>query len=232
MIMKVNQNQIQQIYTFTQKHYVEWYDVQTELVDHLANGIENQWETNPDRSFEDALNNEFKKFGIFGFQDLVEEKTKALNKYYRKQVWFYLKQFFKLPKIVLTLFSVWALFNVIHFLEHKLILIWGIIFLIFVAHIFHLVKFKSSINKRKNKTGKKWLFEHCIIQLGGLINVLYFVFDFCRFFDSNRTWTITSILIVSITIVMYLLVFYISSVLIPKKLKEEMSKQYPEYKMI
>lgn len=43
---KVSAPQIQQLYIFTQKHYVEWYDVQTELVDHLANGIENQWETN------------------------------------------------------------------------------------------------------------------------------------------------------------------------------------------
>lgn len=229
--MKLTVTQIEDLYTFTQKHYVEWYDVQTELVDHLANGIENQWVTNPARSFEDALNNEFKKFGIFGFQDLVEEKTKALNKYYRIQVWFYLKQFFKLPKIVLTFIFVWALFNSINFLEDKMTLIWGVVFVIFVAHIFHLVKFKISINKRKKKTGKKWLFENCIIQLGGLIHVLYYVFYFRRFFDSNRQWTSTTTLLVSICIVLYVLIFYISSVVIPKKLKEKMAIEHPEYKV-
>jgi len=38
--MKLTESQIEQLFTFTQKHYVDWYDVQTELVDHLANGIE------------------------------------------------------------------------------------------------------------------------------------------------------------------------------------------------
>ncbi len=38
-MFKLSENQIQQLYKFTEQHYVEWYDVQTELVDHLANGI-------------------------------------------------------------------------------------------------------------------------------------------------------------------------------------------------
>ena len=45
--MKVSAFQIQQLYTFTQKHDVEWYDVETELVDYVVNGIENQWVINP-----------------------------------------------------------------------------------------------------------------------------------------------------------------------------------------
>ena len=45
--MKLSSNQIQQLYTFTQQHYVEYYDLQTELVDHLANSIEEQCTENP-----------------------------------------------------------------------------------------------------------------------------------------------------------------------------------------
>ena len=59
--MKLSSDQIQQLYTFTQQHYVEYYDLQTELVDHLANSIEEQWTENPKRSFEEALQIEFKK---------------------------------------------------------------------------------------------------------------------------------------------------------------------------
>ncbi len=92
--MKLTKTQIQQLYTFTQKHYVDWYDVQTELVDHLANGIEEHLELNPNTTFESALNSEFKKFGIMGFNDVIEEKTKALNKHYRKLVWMYFRAFF------------------------------------------------------------------------------------------------------------------------------------------
>lgn len=53
--MKINDSQLEQLYTFTQKHYVEWYDLQMELVDHLAHGIEAQWQENPSLNFEDAL---------------------------------------------------------------------------------------------------------------------------------------------------------------------------------
>jgi hypothetical protein len=149
--MKVTENQIQQIYTFTKKCHVEWYDVQTELVDHLANGIEKQWLTNPNISFYNALMNEFKKFGFSGFENLVEEKTKALNKYYRKQVWFYLKEFLTLPKIILTLFLVWVLYNLMHYLDDKTLLMTTLIFVIFAVLSFHIVRFKVSIKRRKNK---------------------------------------------------------------------------------
>ncbi|MDO5969467.1 hypothetical protein Q4Q35_06575 [Flavivirga aquimarina] len=41
---RLTELQINKLYAFTKKRYVEWYDVQIELVDHLANGIESQWE--------------------------------------------------------------------------------------------------------------------------------------------------------------------------------------------
>ena len=78
--MKLTPEQIQQLYKFTREHFVEHYDVQTELVDHLANDIEQIWETQPNLSFEDARTISFKKFGVFGFMDVVGERAKALNK--------------------------------------------------------------------------------------------------------------------------------------------------------
>ncbi|GAA4233896.1 hypothetical protein GCM10022291_12050 [Postechiella marina] len=226
---KVTKNQIEQLYTFVEKHYVEWYDVQTELVDHLANGIENQWEINTETSFDTALVNEFKKFGIYGFSDLVEEKTKALNKHYRKQVLLYLKPFLELPKIIITLFFVWALFRLMHFLDDKNLLMMGLVIVIFSVHVFHVIRIKKGINKRKKKTGKKWLFENNIIQLGGLIHFLNIGVWSQNLFASDGEWTTTTELIISTCIVLYLLIFFISVVIIPKKLKEKMSKQYPEY---
>ena len=84
--MKLTKDHIENLYQFTQKHYVEWYDLQTELVDHLANSIEEQWKQNPKLSFEDALQLEFKKFGVCGFMDVVEERKIALHKKYKKLV--------------------------------------------------------------------------------------------------------------------------------------------------
>ena len=52
--MKLTEPQIQELYAFTRQHFVEHYDLQTELVDHLANDIEQQWQVQPKLTFEDA----------------------------------------------------------------------------------------------------------------------------------------------------------------------------------
>src|SRR6185436_13309592 len=99
--MKLIKEQIDRLYQFTVQHYVEYYDLQTELVDHLANAIEQQWQDNPKISFEDALQVEFKKFGVFGFMDVIEEKQRALSKRYYKLIWMHFRKFFKIPKIIM-----------------------------------------------------------------------------------------------------------------------------------
>ncbi|NOR27483.1 MAG: hypothetical protein GQ540_03025, partial [Lutibacter sp.] len=101
--MKLSEKQIQQLYKFTRQHYVEYYDVQTELVDHLANNIEHIWQEQPKLSFEDAKTISFKKFGIFGFMDVLEARSKALNIKYWKLVWKIFKQFFNVPHIIISI---------------------------------------------------------------------------------------------------------------------------------
>ena len=100
---KLTTEQIDVLFIFTKKHLVEHYDVQVELVDHLANAIEAQWKTNPNISFEDALQIEFKKFGVFGFTSLVEQKQRELIKYYNKMLWREVLKFVSIPKVVITI---------------------------------------------------------------------------------------------------------------------------------
>jgi len=78
--MKITKPQIEDLYAFTRNHYVEYHDLQTELVDHLANDIEQMWIELPQLSFEEAKTKAFKKFGVFGFMEPIEQKQKAMNK--------------------------------------------------------------------------------------------------------------------------------------------------------
>ncbi len=82
--MQLTNQNIEQLYKFTRQHYVEHYDVQTELVDHLANDIEQIWVEKPTLTFEQARDISFKKFGIFGFMNVLEEKQKQMSKKYFK----------------------------------------------------------------------------------------------------------------------------------------------------
>lgn len=91
--MKVNKENIEGLCQFTREYFVEHYDVQTQLADHLANGIEQQWTIDPTIPFEDVLNREFINFGVFGFSELVEKRINTLEKKYLKIVFqLFLKQ--------------------------------------------------------------------------------------------------------------------------------------------
>ncbi|MFY7908879.1 MAG: hypothetical protein ACOVO2_04985 [Emticicia sp.] len=100
--MKLTAAQIEELYAFTRKKYVEYYDVQTELVDHLATSIEEKMSTSS-VNFETALQQVYTQFGIFGFSDLVGQKEmevalKGRNLFRKSFV-----EYFKLPKILLLL---------------------------------------------------------------------------------------------------------------------------------
>jgi hypothetical protein len=107
--MKLTREQIEELYTFVRKKGIEFIDLQDELVDYLANGIETQREEDSSLSFAEALQKEYKKFGIFGFDDVLMEKMKSIE---RRGLTLYLnklKQFFKIPQVIFTL-SLVALF--------------------------------------------------------------------------------------------------------------------------
>jgi len=225
----LSDNQVDQLFEFTKQHYVEWYDVQVELVDHLANGIEIQWKEVPDTPFKDALAIEFKKFGIFGFSDLVEEKTMALNKFYRKQVWFYFKAFFRFPVIVGTLFYMGLLFLIFHHLDNKLYVLVPFLIVFFLTLSMYSINQKKQIKTRFIKTQKKWLIDNEFMQLGGLIHVLNLGVWFHTLFDTDRHWTVFSELLLSIGLVAFVLLFYVSMKIIPVKLKAKIAEEHPEY---
>ena len=72
--MALSKQQIDELFIFTEKKFVKWYDLQLELVDHLANKIEEELEQNPNTNLETALKKVYATFGIFGFARIVSEK--------------------------------------------------------------------------------------------------------------------------------------------------------------
>ena len=53
--MKLNEKQVQELFRFTYKKGVRWYDLQCELVDHLALQIEAEISKDHHLSFEEAV---------------------------------------------------------------------------------------------------------------------------------------------------------------------------------
>jgi hypothetical protein len=230
--MKLNQEQIERLYQFTRQHYVEWYDLQTELVDHLANSIETQWQQNPKLSFEDALQVEFKKFGVFGFMDVVEKRQASLNKKYNKIVWNHFKEFFTIPKIILTfalVFGLFSFFKYFYFEQLLYIIMFGLFLIVFS----YLYLENKKIKKRKKVTEKVWLLEQIIFSYGAFSSILIFPFHAVNFI-SNKSVSVPNDYVLftfSFIIVSVYLISFIIVKIIPSKAEEYLKATYPEYEL-
>lgn len=234
--MPLTQDQIQELYKFTRAHYVEHYDLQTELVDHLANGIEGQWIKNPNLSFEEAKQKEFKKFGVFGFMDVVAERQKAMVKRYRAIVWRFAKEWFQVPKLMYTLLAIIIIFLSLKSItdqEIKQGVIFGISFLLASGSLgyFYLTRKDRELNIVRG--GKKWMLGEMIFNFGGMIQLSNFIlqigFSGIHLKDAvlNNIWLD---IFFSITWVFIGIATCIALFVIPSKAEELLAETYPEYK--
>lgn len=99
----ITEAQYESLFAFCRKHYVQYYDVQVELVDHLSEAIEEKMKENPKLSFEEALDNVYAGFGIKGFADIVATRMEMVSKRGRQQKWKLFFSYFTVPKIAMTL---------------------------------------------------------------------------------------------------------------------------------
>jgi hypothetical protein len=231
--MKLTESQIQELYKFTRKHYVYFYDVQTELVDHLANDIESIWIEKPKLTFEQARDESFKKFGVFGFMEVVEEKQKSMTKRYWKILFRFLKEWFSFPKIIITL-SIFILFiTLLKFKEAPFVLILCLI----VIAIFEMVTgiiVKYKIKKRKQKNQNIFLLEEMIHKTknGFIMIVILNIYNILLsikidFSSLSIYWRVFFSFFFTIVVIS----FYITEFIIPSKAEELLEETYPEYKL-
>ncbi len=233
--LNLTSQQIDRLYQFTRQHFVEHYDLQTELVDHLANGIEAQWQENPKSSFEEALQKEFKKFGVFGFSDVVEKRQWELSKKYYKLIGKQMLSFFTVPKILLTIFMITGFYYLMLFSAYSEI--------IFVAAVVLLVTFIIFINIKVNRirkeqfrlTEKKWVYLDIIFSLGnGGFSFLAFPIYFLNFRSSISDFDELNsvyLVIISFLYTLYIIYCYVVGIYIPKNAKRYLKEVYPEYKI-
>jgi K+-sensing histidine kinase KdpD len=148
--MALTDKQIQQLYEFVEKKRVLYYDLQLELVDHLGTSIEEEMKKHPELSFEVALQNIYKSFGIFGFAKIVQEKEQALLKANNQKWKVASKEFFTIPKVFMTLCVFASAYYFSQFLEP---VTRGVVVMIFwivltIVQAFHIFKMRQTRKKK------------------------------------------------------------------------------------
>lgn len=229
--MKVTPSQLQDLYAFTRNHYVYHYDLQTELVDHLANDIESIWQENPKLSFEEARDQSFKKFGVFGFMDVVDQRQKAMNKRYYKYLLSELKQWFTVPKIIITATLFVAFFTLLQtsYAKYFFFIIFGVLA---IWTLFRSIQLNREFRKRKEISSKKWLLEELIFKQAGSIGIIFLsqFYNISMWSDVFISNTKLVLLTAAIFTLLYL-VNYISFRVIPDKAEELLKTTYPEFSL-
>ena len=102
MKRELTKQQINFLYKYVADRGVEYFDVQVELVDHIASKIEEQLDLYPEKPTDEVFEQTLKRFKERGFKQVVKEKEKQVTRQYRRYGWESFKDFFTWPKIFFT----------------------------------------------------------------------------------------------------------------------------------
>jgi len=225
---QITSEQVQYLFTFVEKKRVRYYDMQVELVDHLACSIEELWIDNPDLPFEQALQRIYKRFGITGFSKVLQEKRKAVE----KQTWRWIGQFLlswvKFPKVFLTVAILFSMTQILAWTRNPAmvaqIILLSTVVLAFVALLYNW--YQRGLHKKR----KKLLFVEAAMSpfgaLGGAAGLLFQIPDWTlREGPQSMGWIVAIVIFIFLTT----LFLYATYVEIPRKVQAKLEQQFPKF---
>ncbi len=224
--------EIEELHEFCIYRSIWHYDVQVELVDHLASAIENLWETNPQLSFQDALYEVDQKFGSHpGFWTIRHEKEKALRKKYRRLLWHFVADYYKFPKIMITLSLFLGIFTALRFTENDQWIVGSLLILSWLFSIFYVFYYFPQKIKIKvaeghqfllNEIGRIGLASKTMLMLNGSLYAII---------RHPGNFSTTGSLVFSALASLYLVLLYGDCFFIPKKIHEHFKEQFPQFQL-
>ena len=231
MSKKLSPRQIDDLFAFCREHYVYHYDLQLELVDHLASAIEQKWEENPRLTYNEALWEVFGKFGIYGFAKVRKAKEKALRKKYNRLMWKCIGQFYKLPKIIMTIALSLLIFTSIRFINNVEVIV-GLVFAgLAIFSLIYLVFYYPKKFKLDLVPGKSFILYEQLKMVnstfGALVGLPLNIYNVSRFLNqpSNFYTELGSSVFLSFFIIM----LYASFFYIPQKIKDDFVSEFPQF---
>lgn len=203
----LSQEQIDSLYKFCQQHYVREYDVQTELVDHLATAIEEKMVANKHTSFEKALEEVYSSFGVMGFAPVVSSRMDQLHRTQVKMKWQLFKQLLTPPMLFATLLLPVCIITLSQLIPHFL-KGWGTYILLGIGMFLQIFTWYR-VYKLSKKQRKKLLLTHNVftgVSSGNSIliflNMLHWKNQFDAYYD---LWSYMYICFYSLAILMVLI---------------------------
>jgi hypothetical protein len=162
--------------------------------------------------------------------DVVEERQKFLNKKYTRLIWSYYKEFFGLPKIILTVALSIGLHTIIHLVPNPNIFPTIVVSFLLISGFFTFKK-RYDFKQKAKETGMKWLFEEIMLNRVSLL--LFFLpstaINFFNAFKDEIGFYDWSLILGEMAFVLVGLLIFIQLMIVPKRVAEDLAKTYPEY---
>jgi len=225
---KLTPEEIEYLFTFVEQSDVKEYEIQAELVDHLASSIEIQLKQNTSTSFHEALNITYNDFGTNGFNVIVKTKRRMFRHKYNILFLKYLATYFQLPRIILTIALTISLFSVFRYFDESQSLLKSIgAIAIFLNFVYMAIIHPPHQLKGEKSFFINYYFKRLRIGTGLiLIGLFYATMHSGEYLAVHKPeWLdlLISFLIVFIFIITYVLMIYM-----PKLLNQHFKKQFPD----
>ncbi len=227
---KITPEQIEELHEFCYFQSVFHYDTQVELVDHLASAIEELWETNPTFSFQDALYQVSAQFGNHaGFVIIRQEKEKALRKKYRRLLWQFVADYYKFPKILVTLSLFLGIYTALRFTENDKWVLAPMVLLSWIFSIFYVFYYFPRKIKIKVSEGHQFMLNE--IGRTGLASKTMLLLNSSLYpiIRNSVHFSTTGSLVFAALASLYLVLLYGDCFFISKKIHEHFKEQFPQF---
>ncbi len=230
MTQHLNTEQIEALFAFVQKKRVRHYDLQVELVDHLASSIEGLWKENPDVSFEKVLAKVYRQFGARGFREVIRKKEKALSRQAQRWTFSYILNWLRFPKVLFLILIIVSFAKILIWLPGS-IAVWVFV-LGQMAAIGIVGDLYMKFDLRKKSKKRFMMLEEPVIANGAILAILGTFFGNTSYFliklHPLSDWPFFWAYILSTYIVFCVLFIYAFSVNNRKKAIEYLNKHFPQ----
>ncbi len=229
MSRKLTHEQIDDLFEYCFFRSVCHYDVQVELVDHLASAIESLWEKHPEFSFEQALQKVSVQFGgDVGFFKIMYSAKLMLRKKYRKLLWNYVFEYFRLPKIIITILLTLLIFAILSFLKNDNLLLLPLLASMVIFAVFYQFYYYPRYLKIKLPSDMKFLLVDTA-QSMLISRPIYSIGLWMPFALKYFNLTPPGALVFSLLCSFVLVIFWGDCFYIPKKIREHFEEQFSQF---
>lgn len=211
--MTLSPEQIQVLFDFTKKKYVHFYDLQSEIVDHLAAAIEDKMSENNKLSFEQALEEVYSGFGLFGFAHVVRAKEKQIDKQALRMLWKEVVSLFTWPHLLFSMLVLVSLYTFTKLFSMEIVLISSLIVSIILGTFYIRKVFKSP---KPNKNLRMLNYYKPGFEI--------FLYIYAHLYININTVSSAAFIVISFLSVIYL----VASYKVNAKIKSNAISLYPE----